>query len=443
MNVAALLKISSPWGEERAAAEVRAASAAPTVAVIGMGYVGLPTALALSAAGFGVVGIDVSDGRLRDIRERSVDLVAKHQGRLTAALASQRFALSADPASMRAADAVLICVPTPIDHDRRPDLRHLASACADVVRHARPGQTIVLTSTTHVGSTREHLIEPLQARGLRVGEDVFVVFSPERIDPGNVRHDQEDVPRVIGPATPECARRAHALFTLIASRVHQVSSPEAAELTKLHENTFRAVNIALANELARATLAYGLDPAEVLDAAATKPYGFMPFHPGPGVGGHCIPCDPHYLLEPLDAKGVAAPLVRCAMDAIAARPREVADRAIDVLREGGTAGRAARVLLVGMSYKPGVSDVRESPGIEVLRLLHERGLSVAYHDPLVPTLCVAGLSLIGVARPRPEDYDLTVVLTVQPRADLSWLQECEHVLDSTYRGTEGRRRHVL
>lgn len=443
MKAAAVLKIATPWGDQRDADDVRAATAAPTVAVVGMGYVGLPTALALSTAGFGVVGIDASEGRLRNIRERSVDLVAKHQGRLTAALGSTRFALTTEPAALASADVVLVCVPTPITPDRLPDLRFVEAACREVVRHAQAGQTIVLTSTTHVGTTRELLIGPLEARGLQVGRDVFVAFAPERIDPGNVRHDQDDVPRVVGPETRECARRVHALFAPIASAVHEVSSPEAAELTKLHENTFRAVNIALANEMAGACLAYGLDPAEVLDAAATKPYGFMPFHPGPGVGGHCIPCDPHYLIEPLAAKGVEAPLVRTAMDAIAARPGAVADRVCALLDEYAPTGRAPRVLLVGMTYKPGVSDVRESPAVEVLRLLVEHGVEVAYHDPLVPTLEVGPLALIGVADPEPSDHDLVVVLTVQPRADLTWLDECEHVLDCTYRGSAGRRRHLL
>jgi len=422
---------------------VRSATAAPVVAVVGMGYVGLPTALALVSAGFGLIGIDASESRLQDIRDRSADLIPKHVGRLAAALHSPRFALTSDAAALCESDAIVICVPTPIDADRRPDLRCVEAACETVVEHARPGQTIVLTSTTHVGTTRELLVEPLEHRGLSVGDDVFVAFSPERIDPGNVRHDQDEVPRVIGAVTPACAARACALFAPICAGVHVVSSPEAAELTKLHENSFRAVNIAFANEMAGAALELGLDPVEIVDAAATKPYGFMAFQPGPGVGGHCIPCDPHYLLAPLRRRGHRMPLVERAMEAIADRPAQVVDRAAEVLARDGVDLRGARVLVVGVAYKPGVQDVRESPALEILDRLSARGAQVSYHDPLVRTAELGKLTLLSVTRPRPDDHDLVVVLTVHPRRSYAWLDECERVLDCTYRTASGRVRSLL
>lgn len=406
-----------------------------TVAVVGLGYVGLPTGLALAEAGFPVVGVDASERRLEDIRSGSADLLARDRERLESALARPGFTLTTDAAAIAAADAVLVCVPTPVDELRRPDLRFVRSACATAVAHARPGQTIVLTSTTSVGSTRELLVAPLAERGLVPGENVHVAFSPERIDPGNAHHAQETVPRIVGGLTPACTEAAASVLREIAAELHLVSSPEAAELAKLYENTFRAVNIAFANEMEEASRAFGVDPAEVLDAAATKPYGFMRFAPGVGVGGHCIPCDPHYLLAGLSEQGVHAPVTERAMDAIAARPGQVVDRAIRLL---GRPPAGARVLVVGAAYKPGVRDVRESPAVEILRLMHALGAEVSYHDPLVPSIELPSergqtpfspfspsergltpLSLFSV--PAGCDFDLAIVCTRHPGHDYSWV----------------------
>ena len=262
------------------------------LAIIGLGYVGLPTALAASASGVRTVGIDVSESRLRAIRSQRVDLVPADRARLASQLVSASITLTSDIRDMADADAVLICVPTPVDAERNPDLRALRAACADVVANARPGQTIILTSTSYPGTTRDLLAEPLAARGLRVrAESIFVASSPERIDPGNAT-PHATVPRVVGGITTECTARAVAILRLITDHLVQVSSPEAAEMSKLLENSFRAVNVAFANEIADACQTLGIDAREVIDAAATKPYGFMPFYPGTGVGGHCIPCGP-------------------------------------------------------------------------------------------------------------------------------------------------------
>ncbi len=258
------------------------------VAVVGLGYVGLPTAIALRGAGCRIVGIDVSGPRLSAIRGGEAELLESEQRDLARHLASDGFVLTNRIKALDAADLVLICVPTPVDEQLRPDPRILREACASVVRHARPGQTLVLTSTTYVGTTRELLAEPLAERGLRVGEDVFVAFAPERIDPGVSDHEQLKTPRVLGGVTEECATRAASVLRHTCKRLHRVSSPEAAELVKLHENTFRAVNIALAFELADACETHGLDPIEVIEGAATKPYGFMPHYPSAGVGGTAL-----------------------------------------------------------------------------------------------------------------------------------------------------------
>jgi UDP-N-acetyl-D-glucosamine dehydrogenase len=330
-------------------------------------------------------------------------------------------------------------VPTPVDECLQPDPRILRDACASVVRHARLGQTLVLTSTTYVGTTRELLARPLQERGLTVGEDVFVAFAPERIDPGVSEHEQLKTPRVLGGVTEECATRAAAVLRHTCERVHRVSSPEAAELVKLHENTFRAVNIALAFELAEACATHALDPIEVIEGAATKPYGFLAHYPSAGVGGHCIAVDPHYLLHDLRERGRPAKLAEEALRKIAGRPRHVAWRAHEVLASLGRPLAQARVLVVGVSYKPGVADTREAPALEILARLRGEGAHVDYHDPLVPVLEVGGGRLHGVELPEPGSYDLTVLATLHPDHDYEWLKRCPAVLDCTYRRRDAGR----
>jgi nucleotide sugar dehydrogenase len=401
-----------------------------TVAILGLGYVGLPTALAFAAAGTRVLGIDVSQRRLADIASGAVDLVDADHGRLRAHR-GRELRCTDDVSALADADAVIVCVPTPIDAHHDPDLRALRGACDAVVAHARPGQLLVLTSTTYVGSTKELLVEPLTARGLQVGLDVFVAFAPERIDPGNVVHPQETVPRVVGGASTDCAVRAEDILGRVAP-IHRVSTPEAAELCKLHENTFRAVNIAYSYELAQAAAAYGVDAREVIDAASSKPFGFMPFHPSVGVGGHCIPCDPHYLLKPLAGRGIESPIVAASMRAIAERPGRVVDRALRLLDERGIERRAGRVAVVGAAYKPGVADMRESPAVDVLRGLVAEGLQVAYHDPLIPTLEIGGLPMVSVTTPSATDYDVIVLACVHPETARFWESGSTAILDCTY-----------
>jgi UDP-N-acetyl-D-glucosamine dehydrogenase len=415
------------------AASVATATAIETVAVLGLGYVGLPTGIALAAAGFEVIGVDVSERRLEDIREGTADLLADDRERLAAAITSERFKLTCGPEALAEADAVLICVPTPVDEERRPAPGSLASACRSVVENARPGQLIILMSTTYVGTTKDLLAAPLLRRGLVPGIDVNVAFSPERIDPGNTTWRQEAVPRVVGGVTPECTHAARGLIEKVAACVHPVSSPEAAELSKLYENSFRAVNIAFANEMAEACVRLRLDPLEVIEAAGTKPYGFMKFYPGPGVGGHCIPCDPHYLLWGLREAQATAPVLERAMEGIAARPGEVVARAVELLEDHDIDVACARVLLVGVAYKPGILDTRESPALQMLADLTRRGASVAYHDPLVQTLPLAdGQALLSVSEPATDDFDLAIVVTTHPGHDYSWLEHFE-VVDYTYR----------
>jgi UDP-N-acetyl-D-glucosamine dehydrogenase len=419
------------------------AVAVEAVTITGLGYVGLPTALALHGRCQRIIGIDVSQQRLTSIAARDADLADHERLVLGAALADGTLELTSDPAAAAGAEAVIICVPTPVDSAHVPDLAALKAACADVVAHARAGQTIILTSTTYVGTTRELLAGPLAARGLTAGRDVFVAFSPERIDPGNRDHLQRETPRVVGGVTPECARRAAAVVASLTDRVYLVSSPDAAEATKLYENIFRAVSLALANEFADACAVLDLDPIEVTLAAGTKPYGFLGAFPGPGVGGHCIPCDPHYLLWQLAGQDRRSPLIEQAMQSIAQRPRRVAERAAQVLAGSGGLG-GARVVVVGASYKAGVADLRESPSVPLLASLAERGADVSYYDPLVA--CVelpGGEQLKSVAAPRGEDFDLAIVHTLHPGASYAWVAGCPRVLDGTYQFEQAPHRVVI
>jgi UDP-N-acetyl-D-glucosamine dehydrogenase len=414
------------------------------IAVVGLGYVGLPTALSLHDAGAAVFGVDIDETRLAAIRAQDVDLLGGDVARLRAALAGERLALSASAAGIGAVDAVIVCVPTPVDQGRHPDPRALRAACEAVVARAHPGQLLLLSSTTYVGCTRELLVAPLAARGLRAGVDIHVAFAPERINPGDSAFRQMAVPRVVGGATPACRERASEILRAITSEVHEVSSMEVAELTKLYENTFRAVNLALANEMADATVMFGLDPVEVIDAAATKPYGFLRHDPGPGVGGHCIPVDPHYLLEPMYEMGGEAPIIERAMRSIDDRPARVAERAIEILRTRSSDPATASVLIVGMAYKPGIADVRESPGLALADELAGAGVSVAYHDALVPSVTLGGgIVLHSVQQPDPDEFDLVIVAGLLKATDYDWLEQCPDVLDATYRAPGGDKRHLL
>jgi len=420
------------------------------VAVVGLGYVGLPTAIALRTAGARIIGIDISAERLEEIRSGGAELLATEQEQLASYLQDGGFSLTDHAAALEAADLVLVCVPTPVDEGRRPQPLALERACEAVVAHARAGQTFVLTSTSYVGATRQLLVEPLRLRGLEAGKDVFVAFAPERIDPGVSDHVQLSTPRVIGGVSESCRRQASTLLRHTCSELHPVSSPEGAEMVKLYENTFRALNIALSFEIAEACREHGLDPVEVTEAAASKPFGFMAHYPSAGVGGHCIGVDPHYLAHPLRERGRPASLVEEAMRKLAGRPGQIVQRAREMLADEDRELETSRVLVVGVSYKPGVADSREAPAVEIISRLRGEGATVEYHDPLVERVKVDGRLESGVdPDPRrdpsgfgPEDYDLAIVATVHPGFDYGWLRRVPAVLDCTYRTPGGGRREV-
>ncbi len=440
---------------ETAADGVRITRAAmldePLVAVVGLGDAGLPAAITLRRSGYRIVGIDTSSSRLSDIRSGCVELAGAQRGALRDYIGDERFALSESVEAVHAAEVILICVPTIVDRQGHPDCEALRRTCAGIVRHARAGQTLVMTSTTYVGSTRELLVEPLRERGLSVGEDVFVAFSPERLDPGMPEQEQLATPRVVGAVTEACFTHAAELLQAMSPTLHRVSSPAAAEMANLYEGTFRAVNIALAFEMADACRLEGLDPIEVTDAAATKPSGFMAHYPSADAGGPRVGVDPHLLLDSLRERGRPATLTEEAVRTVAARPRRAATRAHELLLRGGQQLRDIRVLVVGAAYKPGVADCAHSPAVEIIERLQAEGVQVDFHDPLVPVLQVGDESMHSIdPDPRrdasgfgPEDYELAVVVGVQPGYDYGWLRRCPQVLDCTYRQRTGRRHFLL
>src|SRR4051812_48932745 len=365
----------------------RFATRSARVAVVGLGYAGLPMALALAETGFATLGLDQDAAKLSRLAAGESGM--RHVGpqALDAALRSHRFAVSGAWARLAEAGAGLICGPTPLGQDRQPDLSAVQGAARSLAWQLRPGQLVILESTTWPGTTREVVQPILESTGLRCGEDFFLAYSPEREDPGNTDFRTAGIPRVVGGADANALHLAETLYGAVVERVVPVGSLEAAEAVKLTENAFRAVNIALANELKLAFGAMGVDVWEVVAAAASKPFGYMPFWPGPGVGGHCIPVDPLYLAWKARAAGVPARFVELAGEINADMPFHVLTALDAALRAGcgrGVAG--SRILVLGAAYKPGIEDVRESPALRLTELIEGQGGEAWYHDPLVPVL---------------------------------------------------------
>ena len=366
------------------------------VGVVGLGYVGLPLALSFAKGGLHVTGLDIDPEKPRKLLAGETYLKHISAGEIGEAFATGRLTATTDLAAARACDALVICVPTPLSKQREPDLSFITNTCDALAPHLAPGKIIVLESTTWPGTTDEVVRPIIEARGLRVPGDVLLAFSPEREDPGNQKFVTRTIPKVVGADDPESRAAAEALYRRAVEKVIPVSSSRAAELTKLLENIFRAVNIALVNELKLLCEKMGIDVWEVIDAAATKPFGFMPFHPGPGLGGHCIPIDPFYLTWKAREFGFATRFIELAGEINTSMPHHVVERLMHALndppsRDGAPlfaprALRGANVLLLGVAYKADIDDVRESPALEILELLEEKGAVVRYHDPYIPKL---------------------------------------------------------
>ncbi len=381
--------------------------------VIGLGYVGLPLGLTLCDAGFDVTGIDIDTARVEAIRACRSYITDVADRELESAGHRKRFRATTDLSEIRGLDAVSICVPTPLRKTKDPDMSYVVAATDAIAKELRPGQLVILESTTYPGTTEELLLPALEAGGLKVGKDFFLAYSPERVDPGNPNFSTKDIPKVIGGVTPQCAELAAMLYGSAMKSVVRVSSTRVAEMVKLLENTFRSVNIALANEIALMCANMKIDVWEVIKGASSKPFGFMPFYPGPGLGGHCIPIDPLYLEWKSKLDGFESRFIGLADKINSGMPRFVVTRAMELLNESGKAMRGANVHVLGITYKKDISDSRESPAIEVIKLLFGLGAHVTYSDPFVPALNADGHRLNAVP-PDPETLaacDLVMILT--------------------------------
>lgn len=356
------------------------------VAVVGLGYVGLPLCLAFAREGTRTLGIDTDAVKTASLLRKESYIKHVPSATVAAAVEAGMLDASTDFARLRSAEAIVICVPTPLTVNRTPDLSFVEGTARSIARFLRTGQLVVLESTTYPGTTEE-VLKPIleEGSGLAAGIDFHVAFSPEREDPGN-RLTLQDIPKVVGGLTPACRDRAAALYGQVVKHVVPVSSCRAAEATKLLENIFRSVNIALINELKLIYAKMNIDVWEVIHAASTKPFGFMPFYPGPGLGGHCIPIDPFYLTWKAMEFGMRTRLIELAGEINTAMPQYVVDRVIEALNDGGKSARGAKILLLGLAYKPNVDDDRESPTYEILALLESRGAIVDYNDPHVPII---------------------------------------------------------
>jgi UDP-N-acetyl-D-glucosamine dehydrogenase len=382
------------------------------VVVVGIGYVGLPLVVEFAKAGFHVTGYDKDPRKVAMLSKGDSYIEDIPTEVLKPLVEKGNIDASTDESVLARADAVIVCVPTPLNKTKEPDISYIVSATDAIVRHLHDNMVVVLESTTYPGTTRELVAPRLEAAGARIGETLFLAFSPERVDPSNKTWQTHNTPKVIGGMTPACMEVSSTLYSQIIQKVVPVRGTDAAEMVKLLENTFRAVNIGLVNEVAVMCNKLGLDPWEVIDAAASKPFGFMPFYPGPGLGGHCIPIDPLYLSWKLRAVKYNAQFIELADSINSGMPSYVVTRIGDILNDHEKSVKGAKVLVVGVAYKRDVSDMRESPAIDVIELLHQKGAKVSYVDPYVPEFREGHLSLDSLpADVDASGFDIAVIVT--------------------------------
>jgi UDP-N-acetyl-D-glucosamine dehydrogenase len=389
------------------------------LAVIGLGYVGLPLAVELAQAGYEVHGIDIDDKRVKLLNQGRSYIQDVPTADVTALVRQKRLLATTDFSVLKRCDTVNICVPTPLSKQRDPDVSFIVAAATEVAKYLHRGQLVILESTTYPGTTEELVLPMLAESGLQVGDDFFLAFSPERVDPGNAQFNTRNIPKVVGGVTPACTRVAVKLYRQRLDHVVPVSSTQVAEMVKLLENTFRSVNIGLVNELALMCARLKIDVWEVIRAAATKPFGFMPFYPGPGLGGHCIPIDPFYLSWKARASGFEARFIELAGHVNGHMPDHVVDLVGEALNRRGHSVRGARVLVLGVAYKADIDDVRESPSLDIMEKLRERGARIEYSDPHVPSIQFAGSTLKSVrfTAANVQKFDCAVIATAHKSVD--------------------------
>ena len=393
------------------------------VAIIGLGYVGLPLAATFAEAGVNVLGLDAIQGKVNQVNAGTSYIEDVPSERLGPLVASGHIRATTAWDEVRAADAVIICLPTPLTGHREPDLSAVLGACESLAERLRPGHLVVLESTTYPGTTRDEVAPVLERSGLRAGRDFHLAFSPERVDPGRTDWTTATTPKVVGGLTPDCTQRAMDLYGLACETLVPVGSPEVAELTKLLENIFRSVNIALVNELAMLCDRMNIDVWDVIDAAATKPFGYMPFRPGPGLGGHCIPIDPFYLTWKAREFDLHTEFIELAGKVNSQMPEFCVAKVARALNSRRRALNGSRVLVIGVAYKANVNDMRESPALRIVELLRADGGNVEYHDPFVPTLPKLGLASIPLTPDSAREFDVVVVVTAHDGIDWEMVAE--------------------
>ncbi len=405
------------------------------IGVIGLGYVGLPLAMEFSKAGFDVTGIEIDKDKVRMINQGKCYIQDIKQSELEELVKNNRLKATVDFSVLKEMDAVSICVPTPLRKTRDPDISYIISAVEEVAKYLRPGQLVILESTTYPGTTREVILPRLEARNLRVGKDFFLAFSPERVDPGNKIYTIRNTPKIVSGITKKCTSIAVTLYEQIIDEVVPVSTTESAEMVKLLENTFRIVNVGLVNEIALICDRLKLDAWEVIDAAATKPFGFTPFYPGPGLGGHCVPVDPHYLSWKLKALNFYARFIELAGEINSKMPEFLVSKIDAALNEGEKSIKGSKILILGVAYKSNVSDIRESPALDVMKLLKERGGKVVYNDPYVPQ--VEGLKSIPLTESSLKNADCVVITTAHSDYDYKQIVKNARLVIDSRNATKG------
>jgi len=409
--------------------------------VIGLGYVGLPLAVELGHAGFRVTGFDIDEKRVAKLNRgiSYIQDVPTHD--VKKLVETGHFAATTDFSRLRKMDAVNVCVPTPLSKMRDPDVSFVVSAFEQVAKYLRPGQLLILESTTYPGTTDELILPMLAKSGLTVGKDFFLAFSPERVDPGNPQFNTKNIPKVVGGVTATCTDVAVRLYRQRLDKVVPVSSPSVAEMVKLLENTFRSVNIGLVNELALMCDRLKVDVWEVIEAAATKPFGFMPFYPGPGLGGHCIPIDPFYLSWKARASGFEARFIELAGQVNGHMPEHVVNRVAESLNARGKAVMGSRVVVLGVAYKADIDDVRESPSLDIMETLRERGARVDYIDPFVPSLELAGMRMrsVPLTAATLKRYDCAVIATAHQGFPWSMILRNSRAVVDTRNALKGKK----
>jgi len=397
------------------------------LAIIGVGYVGLPLAVEFAQVGYDVIGYDVSDEKMQRLNQGDSYIEDIPNDVLKPLIDAGKIRGTTNIEDLREADAFSICVPTPLTKTKDPDMSYILQAIATIAEVSHAGMIVTLESSTYPGTTTEIIRPKLEEKGWVIGEDIFVAFSPERTDPGNKTYGVHNTPKVIGGVTPACSEVITTLYSKAIETIVPVSAPESAEMVKLLENTFRSVNIGLVNEMAIICDKLGIDVWEVIQAASTKPFGFMPFYPGPGVGGHCIPIDPHYLAWKVKQLDYTARFIELASEVNTHMPMHVVNKVMDTLNDEAKALRGSRIVILGVAYKPNIHDVRESPALHIIELLHEKGGQVVYHDPHVPYLKLEnGYIMESEAYNEQLLAESDCVVIVTNHASYDWAHVVEH-----------------